>query len=233
MKGTFLFIFTCTNIFWACILISPSYAQAPKRYSQEPVRLEGCEGLVQTGSSIGFGKYYNTTAYATITCRYPFSQYVAIGAGIGAGWADAVSRLYHFTTNPSPEATVYTVEDRDPNLLIPVFLHVKFNVTSEDSSKWLPYISLETGYMFNICYPKERLWGDIRWQRDRNAEGFGWMCIPAAGVEYRLKGKQRLSMQIGCHFQQHSYATGGSYDSYSGWVTKWLPSLDVRIGFAF
>lgn len=157
-----IYTYSVPAFFLACILISPSYAQAPKRYSQEPVRLEGCEGLVQTGSSIGFGKYYNTTAYATITCRYPFSRYVAIGAGIGAGWADAVSRLYHFTTNSSPEATVYTVEDRDPNLLIPVFLHIKFNVTSEDSSKWLPYISLESGYMFNICYPKERLWGDIR-----------------------------------------------------------------------
>jgi len=135
------------------------------------------------------------------------------GLGVGVGYSNAITYvdIKYGITN----------ETRSDAFLIPIFAHLKANLTSGDIS---PFFSFNIGYTIDVnSYLKDAP---------------GLMLQPNFGVDFRVNEKTSIYGLIGLNLQHYDYTyTYNLGTTSSNWEvtqkSELFKAIDLKIGFKF
>ena len=175
---------------------------------------KGYEKSIEVGTTIGAGKYSNTTFGASMINGYRFNEYFFIGAGVGIGYANALTGI-------DIDKQGITTEYRMDAYLIPIYANFKANFSKNNLS---PFFRLNIGYTFDVN------------QYMKDAPGV--TIEPAVGLDIKLSKKNTIYAAFGFNLQHSEYTytrNVGATDSNWDITTKseMLKSISIKLGIKF
>lgn len=176
---------------------------------------KGYEKSVEIGYAIGVGEYNNNILNLSMINGYRFNNTFYAGIGVGVGYSDALNGVDISTEN-------VTTEYRTEAILIPIFAHIKFNLSKDN--KISPFLSLNAGYTLDAN------------QYLRDAPGF--YLQPNFGVDNKLTDKTSIYGLVGLNLQHFDYSytrnvgtTGSDWDITT--KSEMFKAIDIKVGFKF
>ena len=176
---------------------------------------KGYEKSVEIGYAIGVGEYNNNILNLSMINGYRFNNTFYAGIGVGVGYSDALNGVDISTEN-------VTTEYRTEAILIPIFAHIKFNLSKDN--KISPFLSLNAGYTLDAN------------QYLRDAPGF--YLQPNFGVDNKLTDKTSIYGLVGLNLQHFNYSyTRNVTTTDSDWdittKSEMLKAIEIKVGFKF
>ncbi len=174
---------------------------------------KGYEKSIEVGYAVGIGEYNNDIINLSMINGYRINDNFYAGLGVGVGYSNAITYvdIKYGITN----------ETRSDAFLIPIFAHLKANLTSGDIS---PFFSFNIGYTIDVnSYLKDAP---------------GLMLQPNFGVDFRVNEKTSIYGLIGLNLQHYDYTyTYNLGTTSSNWEvtqkSELFKAIDLKIGFKF
>lgn len=100
---------------------------------------------------------------------------------------------YQFNPRIAAGIGIGYIPYRDPLDLLPVYIHLHFNLMEANSA---PFLFLKTGYNFSIASENVHLIEN---------HGGGWMISPGMGIQFNLSGGFRWQISVGYTVNKASF----------------------------